>query len=158
MELKTLNALSTELSRLAFESEGEITEAMEEFTARLENKVDAYGWLLDDIPHRVAALKERIAALQTVVKRFDAMESALWFKLKAAMSTLNVSEIQGQQYKFKYVGCQKSLSVYDVQALPKEYFKVPEPDNKAIKIALTQGLEVPGAKLEGGTYLKCVAI
>lgn len=158
MNLQSLNDLSTELSRLAFESEGEITAEMEAFTERLEMKVDAYGYLIKDIPHRVEALQESVRELQAVIKRYKAMEAGLKYKLESSMRTLGQTKLAGDRYEFKYVGCQKSLDIVDASAVPAQFLLPPEPNNMAIKAALSNGVDVPGARLAGGTYLKCSAV
>ncbi len=104
------------------------------------------------------ALQESVRELQAVIKRYKAMEAGLKYKLESSMRTLGQTKLAGDRYEFKYVGCQKSLDIVDASAVPAQFLLPPEPNNMAIKAALSNGVDVPGARLAGGTYLKCSAV
>lgn len=152
---------ANELSEKIVESGGEITPEMETALALNETaiatKVDSYAVLMDRSALEESYWRARAAECEAIARGFKKVAERLDNNIHQAMKAMSVTEITGDEYKFKIQKCGSRLVIEDKEALPKEYViqtVVTEPDKARIKSALSEGFKVSGAKLEGGTTVK----
>jgi hypothetical protein len=154
---KTLTQLvSTELDiiRQLYDGGGEITPeiaALMEITAEnLPKKVDAYSYRMDRLDMEVAFLKARSDEILQIVKRFQTMKDRMKDSIKFAMESLQVTELSGDDRRFKLSASAPRVDIFSENDLPGSFVRekvIHEPDKDLIKEALKRGEEVPGARL-----------
>lgn len=99
-------------------------------------------------------IDERIKQLQALSKSLENNTDRVKESLKQLMQYTGVNRIESDDKTFKavlYKDRDKSIEVFDEKQLPADYLReIParyEPDKTLIKKAITDGFEVPGAKI-----------
>lgn len=159
--LVTLANEAAEIERILIESDGELTKEVEaKLTVsglELPAKVEGYSHILQRIEVMSEHYKRQAQFFQKLAKTCDNFETALKENIKASMSILGVSEIEGQSIVYKLTDSTPKLIIDDAEAIPTEYKRqVVETviDNKLLKDHLVTGLPVRGAHIEKTVALR----
>lgn len=133
---------------------GEMPEGFEEARAIVQHKAVAVTAFLLESDKQAGLIedyaKEMAAKAKTIRKRAD------WMKryLAEHMAALGITEIKDERGLFKAKlspGRDASVEIYDERQLPADYLReIPakhEPDKVLIKKAISDGFEVPGARI-----------
>lgn len=124
----------------------------------IEGETDLFP-ILDRIMSSIAddetmieAIKAREAELKARKDRIGKRVETMRTLVERAMLTADVSKIERPEYTLSMRKGTAQLSVYDEDQIPADYFKVPAPslDRTALKNALKDGTDVPGASLTNG--------
>lgn len=121
---------------------------LDELGQQEADKVDSFAQFLKLEGERARLYRDesqRLAAkARTAERRIDYLKS----RYKEIMLAHNLKKVRGNVYTLS-LRKSESVDAPDVWALPEEYRRQadPEPDKKAIKAALDEGREVPGARL-----------
>lgn len=152
------------LEQMLMESGGEINEAMEKALAvnsqELALKTDGYVEIIERFDSLSDHYKRRAEFYAKIAAQCSNASERLENNIKFAMQELGVDEIKGVDTRFKLTATSGSLKITDEEMVPVEYKiekVVTSLDNKAIKGALSNGKEVPGAELIPGKSLRVYA-
>jgi hypothetical protein len=97
-----------------------------------------------------AEIKRLTAKKKALANKVENLTSYLEYNLKASDS----SEVKTSIFTVKFAKTPESVKILDESALPSDLLRVKtEPDKTAIKAAIKEGREVPGACLEAGERL-----
>lgn len=154
----TLVALAkeaAELSRLLLETGGELTPEIErrlDVNAQaLPSKVDSYHYVMEDLEAQASLWKRRKDAAAAIQKRFETTIDLLKERIKVAMKELGAKEIAGELHKFQLRNSTARMVIDDESAIPAQFKMVVQTtaiDRDRLKTVLTEGFDVPGARLE----------
>jgi len=163
MDNKSLIAIANDVTRLEvmlIESNGELTPAIEEMLSvketNLPEKVDGYANILDRLNQLEAYYKRQASVYTQAANTLANAQHGLKERLKIAMQTMEVSELEGFTTRFKLSTTAGSLVIEDPEMIPLKYkSEVVETviDKAALKADLEKS-EVPGAKIEPGYSLR----
>lgn len=151
------NFTKAEIAKL-LETYPELAEDEQLRVDAIEGETDAYKILekaLDE-KHDAEATMEgigiRMQHLQERAGRFMRKSEAMKALIKAIMQAAKLDKVQLPEATLSITKPRNSVSIEDVDALPQGYFRLKrEADKAAIKSALEQGNEIPGAILQTGT-------
>jgi len=155
------------LDNIIAEQGGDITDCEEtidawlaELKTDLKGKTDNYLALITEMEARAKARKEQADRMTMLVKRDTDAATYLRYKLRDALATLGIDRMDTPRFKVAVVKNGGKLPVFvdNEEAIPLALRRVIPasvvPDNDAIRKALEDGEEVPGARLgERGTRL-----
>lgn len=149
-----------ELDRLLIESGGELTPEIEQqFMINRDNmrsKVDRYKLYMDHLDARAVYFKD-IADQALAAKRlFENHKSRLKENVKYAMSSMDTTELEGDDWRFKLSAPKDKISIDD-KLLPEDFKKteiIKIPDREAVETALMLGEEIPGVTVEKSYQLR----
>jgi len=134
------------------EAEGEITEEVDQALtinkAQLQTKTLAYIDFIDNTNSFIDRIDKEIKRLQSIKKTKQNLVNRLEGKLVEAVTVFG--EITAQNYTVKNRESQ-AVIITDLTKLPKEYTTTKVEivaDKTAIKKALAEGKEIPGAYIE----------
>lgn len=165
MSLPTLYEIAADYRRitdLMMDSDADeqtIVDTLEGERWPLEVKATNYAMVIRNIGATAEAIK---AAEQRMAERRKSLERrADWLKaqLKAAMEYTGIQKIESPEFVIRLQANPESVELDEPALLPAEYWRQPEPpppepDKTAIKAALKDGEDVPGARLVRGTRLR----
>lgn len=161
--MSTLFELSTEANRLEellLQSEGELTPEFEmwldQINTQLEAKADSYAHVIDKLEANVKMLKESAAQYNKAAKTLEAAQGRIKDRIKEALQLMNKTTLKGNKRSFVLSNCVQRLVIDEIFLDPNYTMVKTEvlPDRERIKKDLEQGIEVCGAKLEGGKALR----
>lgn len=169
-ESLTLYDLETGLAEAAerlfeLQNQPETPQDIEEALAILETyitesvvKRDNCGRYLQSLDATNDAIDNQIAWLQEKQKRIRKRRTSFSNYLLFIMYKLGVKKLEGTVFSFRARQNPVSVVIEDESKIPAEYKRQPEtpapiPDKKAIKDALIEGKQVPGAALKQETRL-----
>ena len=121
---------------------------LDELGQQEADKVDSFAQFLKLEAERARLYRDesqRLAAkARTAERRIDYLKE----KYLGIMKAHDLKKVKGNIYALS-VRKSESVDAPDVWKIPEEYWRKsdPEPDKKAIKTALDEGKEVPGARL-----------
>ena len=148
------------LETLLIESGGELTPEIEAMLTvkevNLPEKVDGYEAIMDRLDSLEGMYKERAKMFSTAAKSLGMAQDALKERLKFAMKELGVTELMGNDIRFKLSASKPRLVIEDEKLVPKEY-KQETVMIEVKKDLLTEDLKigsVPGARLEESVSLR----
>ena len=149
--------LESELLELQGELTTEIEEKLNSLSKDLASKTDSIGYILERLERESIALKEKSKQFQIVAKRLEQAYDRLKDYTKQNMKALDVSELQGESYRFKKSNLKPKLVIDDEALIDRAYFKetiLTTLDKEMIRLALENGISVNGARLEEVTSLR----
>ena len=142
------------------ESEGELTPELER---RLEvnsqmllQKVDGYAHIDEQLEMQADYFKAKAKRFAEIGERFRSARERLRDRVKQAMVEMGKDEVKGHEFRYKLQNCKQSLEI-DPSLVPEQFKMIVTTtaiDKEKIRAALTDGLDVPGARLEGGKALR----
>lgn len=154
---KSLMAITAEViavERALIENDGvlppEIEEQFNLATGDLKDKVDRYWIVLEALDARAGYFKSLAESATAARKMIENKHASLKANLKFTMQQLNLSELEGNDYRYKLSNSKPKL-VIDDDALPPGYKKAVQtfvPDKEQIENDLALGMSVPGAHME----------
>lgn len=112
-------------------------------------KGDAYAAVIREKEARAEALREEAHRMADLAKREEATVEYLKERLFAAMQEQGLNSADLPHFRLSLRKSQ-AVDVTDKDLIPQDYLRVKtviEPDKNAIKTALKQGQDVPGAAL-----------
>jgi len=125
----------------------ELSEALAITEEQLQNKAVAYSFVIKEMDGEVEIIENEIKRLQAMKKARENASERLKSNIKQAMQLFNIEEIKTPLVKINFRKS-KSVSVDDVNALPKEY--------KTVTVEETANKKEIKAVLEnGGTIIGC---
>jgi len=155
------------IDELLMECEGEVSDEsvelivnnwMAEITSDLANKADNYKYRQDDMSQMQEQFKKMEILYRSARKSLERVEESLKDKMKLAMAQMNVTEIQGNQFKYKLSDSAPSVEITDETQLPAKFCRekvILEVDKAAVKEhVLATGEEIPGVILTRGKTLR----
>lgn len=144
-----------QLEETLLQADGELTPeletSLEETTQSLVSKVDACAYVLEQLDADGDYYRKKARALGQVAKTFENMAARLRDRVKYAMGELDVKELTGDDSRFCRSLGGKKLVIANEQDIPAEYWQetvVREINHDLVKLALENGIEIPGARLE----------
>lgn len=103
----------------------------------------------------VEALKQHIKAAKKRLKEEKAKQETRLHNLTAFMQRFNITAIETPLFTAKFQKNPPSTEIYDAAQIPAEFIKTKTTetiDKTAIKAAIKDGREIPGAKLSETSY------
>ena len=109
---------------------------------------------------RIADVDAHAAALDTMIKdmkdrkhRFENAAETLRNSIRSAMETTSQAKFELPMATISLRKVPPKVDIVDPMAIPDIYLKQPPPvvDKVAIKLALTGGVDVPGARMSNGS-------
>lgn len=162
---KTLGELvvqSAEISRALVESDGELTNQLEDllkdFETGLTHKIDGYSFIEDQLEVQAAFFKKKAEVYTRIAKAHERAQERLRDRLKQAMQCMERPEIQGDEIIYKLVKGNPSLQI-EIKDLPQEYLLQivhTEANKVRIKEDLKQGIKIPGVEQKPSVCLRKV--
>lgn len=156
---KSLYKITTEgisLIHRIVESGGEIDDAIDQAlqinSSELAGKADAYSAVMDRLDNEAMYWKAKADECARVARSCSKAYDTMKDRIKAAMLTMSLREIEGEDVTFKLKPTTERLEI-DAALLPPEWkMTVTDviPDKERIKKALAIGESVPGCRLAGG--------
>jgi hypothetical protein len=130
------------------------SELWEGLQVDLADKVHGYCCVIRNAEGDLMVLEAEIKKLERkkeiVANKIKALEKRLSSGLKLAETT----EVKTSIFTVKFSKTPESVKILDESALPADLLRVKtEPDKTAIKAAIKEGRDVPGACLEAGERL-----
>lgn len=152
---------ANKLEILLMESAGEVTPEIENLLAvreiNLPEKVDGYSAVIKRFAAIETHYKEKAKMFSLAAKQLATAQENLEERLKYAMQELGVTELLGNDIRYKLIPTSGTLEIIDAESVPVEFkTEVVETviDNKALKAAITAGKEITGATVKPGFQLR----
>ena len=138
-----------------------LTDTMEGEAWPLEQKAQNYGFVIRNLEATAASIKEAEKQMAERRKSFEKRAAALTERLKTGMEIAGVSKLETPFFALSIRNNPPSVDVWDEKQIPAEFMRTPEPvppvavpDKAAIKAAIQEGFDIPGAQLARGTRLE----
>lgn len=111
-------------------------------------KHDRLGSFIRRMESEAAAIKAEEARLAARRRGFEKVADMMESCIKEQMDEWQIRKVSGKLFTFAVQKNPPSVEIVDEAAIPAEFINYPPTVNRqAIKEALTEGKEVPGAKL-----------
>ena len=128
----------------------------------LELKAQNYGFVIRNLQATAASIKEAEDQMKARRQAIEKRAAALVEILKTGMEIARVQKLETPHFALTIKKNPPSVEVWDERQIPAEYMRTPAPppppepvpDKAAIKEAIKEGKEVPGALLAQGTRLE----
>lgn len=125
----------------------------------LEVKAQNYGFLIRNLQANATAMKE---AEENMARRRKAAENRAQYmldRLKTGMEIAGVTKLDFPEFSISIKKNPASVDIFEPGLIPAEFMSTPlppplAPDKTAIKKAIADGQDVPGAKLVQATRLE----
>lgn len=163
MEPRTLMELSEMaqyIDRQLVESGGEITPEIDQLITQLElavpQKVDGYNVVIERLENQMEYVKTHIDSMTKYRRAISSTLDRLKSNIKNYMVVNGKKEVLGHETRFVLTSAKEKL-VVDESLIPENWkMTVTErvADKERIKDALSLGITITGAKLEGGYGLR----
>jgi hypothetical protein len=154
---------ANEIEQMLIDSFGSIDERLEKLITvnkdELAEKIDGYDIIFERLDVLAKHYKQRAEFFSNIAKGLSKTEDRLKENIKTAMSELKVTELEGNDIRFKLSNTKPSMVVLDEDAIPREYFEeitVTQLNKSRLRDDLAIG-PVPGAKLEESFALRTYA-
>jgi hypothetical protein len=167
MDPKSLRELvsdTSEIEQMLVESNGEITPAIEAMLAvtctALPEKIDNYSYMIDRMESIAAFYKAKSDMFLRLAFSAAKVSERCENNMKDAMKELKVTELLGNDIRFKLVKSNPAVNILDESLVPASY-KITETttrvDKKRLADDLKLGVPVAGAELTQGSSLRVFA-
>lgn len=161
---KSLVQITSEVNQLAvmlLESQGLITPEIENALAvkeiALPEKVDNYSYILDRIESEIEFYKKRAEMFDQAASTLNNAKKRLKDRLEYAMNEMGVTELVGNEIKFKRMNSKSKLVIDDEEMIDVKYKSektVTVIDKDALYEDLKRDSKVVGAHLEPVSYIR----
>lgn len=161
--LRTLVQQSNDLMMQLAESGGELTPELESQLANVElalpEKVDSYAHLIDRLDVEIETWKQKADFYSAIAKSCKNVKERLKENIKFAMQEMTVSEIKGNDVRFKLSSSKPSLQIDEslIDPLYTSQVTTTVIDKKRIEEDLKAGVPVAGARLIENVSLRTYA-
>ncbi len=145
-------ALQNKLEELNFDEET-IADTLEGDSLAIQAKIESYCFVIKNmeaLPDAIKAEEKRLAdRRKSIEKRVDSIKNWLFINMQHA----GITKIESPVFTVALQNNPASVDIYDPSLIPADYLRVPEapppaPDKALIKKAISDGYEVPGARLQ----------
>ena len=126
----------------------------------LQDKAQGYEYVARSLEADTPAMQAEIERLQARIVSRTKSANGLREALLMHMRGCGLDKIESTMFTFSIRKNPPAVEINDSAELPLEYWRTPEPkppvpapDKNAIKLALSSGMDVPGAKLVQGVKL-----
>jgi hypothetical protein len=154
-------AEANQIEKMLLESGGELDHGIEAYIASVDAdlaaKADGYHAVMGRAESGAEYFKKRADEFYAAAKVLSTFQVRLKDRIKAAMQAMGKTEVAGEDVVFKLSRVKPSLVIENEDHLPKSFVMVVTehvPDKNAIRTALEQGFEVPGASLKESVSLR----
>ena len=135
-----------------------IADTIEAESYPLEVKAQNVAYAIKNLEATAAAIKQAEGEMTTRRKAAEKRAEHLREYVKTCMEVAGVSKIECPHFALAIKKNPAAVDIFEPGLVPSEFMKQPEPppsapDKAAIKVALQDGREVPGAMLAQGTRL-----
>jgi len=135
-----------------------VADTIEAESYPLQIKAQNVAYAIRNLEVSAAAIKEAEQQMAERRKRIEKRADHIREYLKTCMEVAGVSNIECPHFLLSIQKNPPSVDVFEPSLVPAEFMKTPEPpppapDKAAIKAALKDGRDVPGALLAQGTRL-----
>lgn len=125
----------------------------------LEVKAQNYGFVIRNLQANAEAMKEAETHMARRRKAAEARAQYMLDRLKLGMEIAGVSKLECPEFSISIKKNPPAVDIFESGLIPIGYMSQPlppppAPDKTAIKKALTDGQDVPGARLIQGTRLE----
>lgn len=139
-----------------------LTDTLEGEAWPLELKAQNYGFVIRNLDTLAASIKEAEKQMADRRKSIEKRSAALLERLKTGLEIAGVQKLDTPHFALTIKKNPPSVDVWDEKQIPAAYMRTPEPppppapvpDKAAIKQAIKDGIDVPGAKMVQGTRLE----
>lgn len=139
-----------------------LTDTLEGEAWPLELKAANYGFVIRNLQATAASIKEAEEQMKARRQSYEKRAAALLERLKTGLEIAGVQKLDTPHFALTIKKNPPSVEVWDERQIPAEYLRTPEPppppapvpDKVAIKQAIKDGIDVPGALLAQGTRLE----
>lgn len=135
------------------------SDTLESINAPFEQKAVAVAMCARNFDAAAVAIKEAEAAMAARRKSIEHRAASLRAYLLDCMQATGIKKIECPHFAIAIRDNPPSVEVFDAGMVPAMYMRQPEPpppapDKKAIKEAISAGIDVPGAKVSRGQRLE----
>jgi len=135
-----------------------ITDTLEAMSGDLEAKAQNVVMFARNLEATAAAIKQAEADMSARRKAIEKRAEGLRAYVLSSMQVAGVKSIECPYFKLSIQANPASVDVFEPGLVPAEFMRQaepppPAPDKTAIKDALKEGLDVPGARLTQGVRL-----
>lgn len=141
--------------------EGEVSTEIEivirELELKIPAKVDSIAYIMDRAAHTAQFNRDQAQMFTNEARKWENVVEFLKKYLKITMIERGLKELRGILSKFRLSPTSPSLVIYDESSIPARYFHEQTSlilDKASLKADLNTGVEIPGARLEGGVALR----
>jgi hypothetical protein len=136
-----------------------IADTIEAESYPLEVKAQNVAYAIKNLEATATAIKQAEADMAARRKAIEKRAEHLWEYTKACMEVAGVTKIECPHFALTIKKNPAAVDIFEPGLIPAEFMKQPEPppatpDKAAIKAALQDGRDVPGAMLAQGTRLE----
>jgi Siphovirus Gp157 len=118
-------------------------------------KRDRLGAFLERIELEAEMLKKEEGRLAARRRQFERIGECFRDSIHNQMKEWGVVKAEGQKFSFTVKKNPPAVEILDEAAIPAEFINYnPSVNKSAVKLVLTEGKEVPGARLTQGTRLE----
>ncbi len=161
--LRTLVQQSNDLMSQLAEAGGELTPELESQLAHVElslpEKIDSYSHLMDKLDLEIEMWKQKADFYYSIAKSCKNVKERLKENIKFAMQEMTVSEIKGNDVRFKLSNSKPTLLIDEelIDPLYTSQVTTTVIDKKRIEEDLKNGVPVAGARLVENVSLRTYA-
>lgn len=135
-----------------------VRDTLESLTGPLEEKATNVAQYARNLEANAEAIASAIAGMESRRLALAKRAEQLRAYLKENMERAGITKIESPWFVLSIRKNPPGVTVFDRDAIPDAYMRIPEiplpqPDKGAIKSALKEGKDVPGARLEQGTRI-----
>ena len=136
-----------------------IQDTIEAESYPIEQKAQNVAYAIKNISATAEAIKAAEKEMSERRKALEKREEHLREYLKTCLEMAGIQKIECPHFAMTIKKNPPSIDVFEAGLIPAEYMKAPEPppplpDKVLIKQAISEGKEVPGAKLVQGSRLE----
>ena len=158
-EIASMYQLTEDMQRLLeLDGDEEADAMLDTLTGQIEKKAENYGNFIAYCEDMAAAVKQRAKELSDRAKVFENKAKNMRERLKSAMLDHDVMKIQSKSFSFTVAPTAGSVEIISPDIIPARFITViPEqyqPDKTAIREAIKNGEDVPGAAIIPGWALR----
>jgi hypothetical protein len=145
-----LHEIESALIECGGELPAPLEERLSEVSIAREQKVDSYAAIIRRAESLGAEYKEHAETILDIAQGAKKLIARLKNNIKAAMLTLGVDTLKGDQVQFRMSHISPKVDLFNEDELPSFFMRKVtklEPDLELIKEHLEAGKQVPGARL-----------
>jgi len=159
--LSTIVHETARIEEMLIESGGELTPDIEHLLSvrdvQLPEKVDKYAAIIERFDLIEKYYRAKADQLLSIARASVAVSERCKENLKLAMKELNVTDLDGNDCRFKLSSSKPALVISDEDQVPREYWvteTITKIDKNKVKEDLALGVPVAGAKLQESYSLR----
>lgn len=136
-----------------------VADTLESMSGDIEAKAANVAMFARNLEATAAAIKEAEGQMAQRRKAIEKRADNVRAYILRCMESAGIKKIDSPHLSLSVKANPPSVDVFDAAQIPAQFMRQkppppPEPDKTAIKAVLTQGLDVPGARLTKGSRLE----